>query len=552
MATPVGRFYAALRKEIGDRFAKTTQHAKAGLHEKSHEEALKVVGEAFLGAKTVKEAAANVLNCLSSKKTDHNSPQCSPYLVAMSALLTVSEKFLPDYLATLIAEAAPPAAAPKSAVAAAAPDLAPFPSPLLRNVNAELKEALTKRFGEKRLRSLKTATSSLGEMQDKSLEDFRKKILELFNNTPTPPHLDEDAYRRALKACWDVEAKVWAFNFARLWVAGKSDQILAMEGRICQQTMEDIQSGRFTDPIKQKRMVERAGYLPNPPAISASVDRQPDTQIGAEDSCTFDVAKKLLDQNLNPLVVSFANKGSQQEAICCRSDYSKGWYKVAVGATQFSEFTEKGGILIPGVQIFRENANRGYAYLDQPFSCDVFACTALISDHPDYEKLTKEKMRAMFRVAHKNGNDSLVLGAFGCGTFANDPETIAVWFRGIINEAEFNNVFKNITFGILDRSGRCNLWPFQRTFARPSEPRPPAAVPPPAAAVAAAAPPAAAPPPAAAIAAPPVAKPKPPAAAVAAPPAARKSPCSLKVVSAAAAALACLVAINRTYLWQSL
>jgi len=84
--------------------------------------------------------------------------------------------------------------------------------------------------------------------------------------------------------------------------------------------------------------------------------------------------------------------------------------------------------------------------------------------------ITKNKIRTIFRIALENGNDSLVLGAFGCGAFRNPPVQIARLFHDIINENEFNNRFKKIVFAIRNTIWKHkhnpdgNLYPFIEEF----------------------------------------------------------------------------------------
>ena len=64
-------------------------------------------------------------------------------------------------------------------------------------------------------------------------------------------------------------------------------------------------------------------------------------------------------------------------------------------------------------------------------------------------------------------DDSIVLGAFGCGAFHNPPKHIARLFHEVINEKEFKDKYKLIAFAILEdhnspRGG--NLQPFIEEF----------------------------------------------------------------------------------------
>ena len=52
----------------------------------------------------------------------------------------------------------------------------------------------------------------------------------------------------------------------------------------------------------------------------------------------------------------------------------------------------------------------------------------------DLELLLTERIRRIFEVAASNGNDVLVLGAFGCGAFKNPPEIVAKVFNTVMQE----------------------------------------------------------------------------------------------------------------------
>ena len=52
------------------------------------------------------------------------------------------------------------------------------------------------------------------------------------------------------------------------------------------------------------------------------------------------------------------------------------------------------------------------------------------------------------RAARANGYRNLVLGAWGCGAFQNDPAAIAKVFKDYILKAEASASFDNIVFAI--------------------------------------------------------------------------------------------------------
>jgi hypothetical protein len=73
-----------------------------------------------------------------------------------------------------------------------------------------------------------------------------------------------------------------------------------------------------------------------------------------------------------------------------------------------------------------------------------------------------ERVKRLLYVFKANKHDSLVLGAFGCGVFKNNPLDVAITFRQHLESAEFKNSFKRIIFAILDAE-MCQV--FQQVFA---------------------------------------------------------------------------------------
>jgi uncharacterized protein (TIGR02452 family) len=68
-------------------------------------------------------------------------------------------------------------------------------------------------------------------------------------------------------------------------------------------------------------------------------------------------------------------------------------------------------------------------------------------------------------VAAAHGHRSLVLGAWGCGVFGNDPAEVASLF-GMALEGPFAGAFEAVVFAVLDFSeDRHTLAPFEARFA---------------------------------------------------------------------------------------
>ncbi|HET9382916.1 MAG TPA: TIGR02452 family protein, partial [Streptomyces sp.] len=65
------------------------------------------------------------------------------------------------------------------------------------------------------------------------------------------------------------------------------------------------------------------------------------------------------------------------------------------------------------------------------------------------------------------GCRNLVLGAWGCGVFRNDPEQVAGAFRSLLAPGgRFAGTFTHVVFGVLDRTrGGDVRAAFERAFA---------------------------------------------------------------------------------------
>ncbi|KAK3984020.1 mitochondrial chaperone BCS1 [Cladorrhinum sp. PSN332] len=77
--------------------------------------------------------------------------------------------------------------------------------------------------------------------------------------------------------------------------------------------------------------------------------------------------------------------------------------------------------------------------------------------------LTKDKMRLVLRAAARNKHRRLVLGALGCGVYANPPEDVAECWLEVLREAEFKgNWWKEVCFAVYDDKNSGNFETFYR------------------------------------------------------------------------------------------
>jgi len=96
----------------------------------------------------------------------------------------------------------------------------------------------------------------------------------------------------------------------------------------------------------------------------------------------------------------------------------------------------------------------------EPIQCDVITLAAInlndkakydpVQNLYNYENLTREKIRLMLSVPQSWGAQYLILGAWGCGVFKNDPEKIAQYFKDAIIGEGYGSLYKKIIFAVIN------------------------------------------------------------------------------------------------------
>ena len=76
----------------------------------------------------------------------------------------------------------------------------------------------------------------------------------------------------------------------------------------------------------------------------------------------------------------------------------------------------------------------------------------------------QKRIHRVLAIAYAYGHDALVLGAWGCGAFGNDPARTAADFRTAL-ETDFAGAFASVVFAVTDWSAeRRMLGPFKDAF----------------------------------------------------------------------------------------
>jgi len=128
-------------------------------------------------------------------------------------------------------------------------------------------------------------------------------------------------------------------------------------------------------------------------------------------------------------------------------------------------------IYSPDVPVFRDDDGR---LLEAPYSIAFITAPAvnagvvLERDPSRRDAITaamRERVARVLAIAAIHGHDGLVLGAWGCGVFGNDPEDTAAAFAEHLLGGAFTGRFARVLFAVLDPTpGRRVQKAFTRTF----------------------------------------------------------------------------------------
>jgi uncharacterized protein (TIGR02452 family) len=204
-----------------------------------------------------------------------------------------------------------------------------------------------------------------------------------------------------------------------------------------------------------------------------------ETSVQVTNETTLGASLRLAEQGLRPLALNFANgvhpgggflsgARAQEEALC----RSSALYQTLVDDPMYEEHRKRQlpdstdwAIYSPDVPVFRMDDG---TELQQPWLLSFITCAAPYAPaigQPQAGTLLQKRIHRVLAIARSYGHSALVLGAWGCGAFANDPRRTAVDFRRAL-ENDFSGAFSDIVFAIADWSPeRKFLGPFRDVFA---------------------------------------------------------------------------------------
>lgn len=203
----------------------------------------------------------------------------------------------------------------------------------------------------------------------------------------------------------------------------------------------------------------------------------PPTTVRVIDADTIDAALALQSQlppSTQPVcVLNMANAThagggfkhgavAQEEALCYRTSL---FFTLKL---RFYPVPEEGTIFSPKVLVIRDSMSAGHDLMDLRVPADLPVISVVSSAAVCQPRLTKgsngrstyanrrdkelmvKKMRVILRTCMKNGCRRIVLGAFGCGAFANPPAEVAEMWRDVLEEKEFKGWWEAMVFAVLD------------------------------------------------------------------------------------------------------
>jgi uncharacterized protein (TIGR02452 family) len=195
------------------------------------------------------------------------------------------------------------------------------------------------------------------------------------------------------------------------------------------------------------------------------------TRIEVTDESTLSAARRMAEAGRDPVAcLNFASArrpgggyrsgAHAQEESLARSSALVASLSSAAGFYEFHNANRDPRysdriIYSPGVPVFRDDSG---GLLGRPYHVTFLSAAA-----PNLSAMTDPEQRSevpailarragrVLAVARRHGHRRLVLGAWGCGVFGNDPSTVAGAFAGLLlSGGRFADRFEHIVFAIMD------------------------------------------------------------------------------------------------------
>lgn len=271
---------------------------------------------------------------------------------------------------------------------------------------------------------------------------------------------------------------------------------------IAQETLAILNRGHYDAPggrqVDLSTSLEDAinlsvGYPPRaalpPPPPRAAPPRPGGPQVDVTNETTLAAARCLVGEGRAPAALNFAsakrpgggflNGALAQEESLARAS---GLYACIAHSPMYEQHGHSAMysdwvIYSPDVPVFRDDEG---ALLDEPWPCSFLTCAAVnaraVLEHEGGRRrdaiaeAMRRRVARVLAVAAAHGHDTLVLGAWGCGVFGNDPSLVAGLFHAAL-DVDFRGAFDRVTFAVVDGSPEAKtIGPFYERFGAGAAP----------------------------------------------------------------------------------
>lgn len=249
--------------------------------------------------------------------------------------------------------------------------------------------------------------------------------------------------------------------------------------------------GRRVDIAAAQALSEKKSFLLDPDqALKLVADKTPPQGGAGPDYIVVNqsAVDALVEQGqagFKPAVLNFAsakNPGggflngamAQEEALAA----SSGLYKTLLLHPAYYEnnracrsmmYTHH-AIYSPEVVFFRDGK---FKLLGEPITASVLTLPAVNmgqvrlkgENETKAKEVMKERMRLSLAIFARQAEQVLILGAYGCGVFRNDPKEVAGWWHELLADEGYEHFFQRIIFAVLDQNKNTKIiGPFRRVF----------------------------------------------------------------------------------------
>lgn len=261
-----------------------------------------------------------------------------------------------------------------------------------------------------------------------------------------------------------------------------------VRSRIAQETLSFLEAGGYEN--SHGKYVEIAGALAQAKAgtvhyKAGALLQLVNSQGGHESFATkFEVrneptlaaARRLIGLgHANPLCLNFASAKNPGGGFLGGSEAqeenlakSSGLYPCIVQKSEMYEAnrSHKSCIYLddmiysPKVPVFRGD---DYELLDEPYLTSIVTAPAVnrgavARNEPErlgeLEAAMLARIEMLLALAVHHRHTALVLGAWGCGVFGNQPADMARWFaQHLLRNPKYRDAFEHVVFAVLDRKG---------------------------------------------------------------------------------------------------